>query len=80
MKAEMYLAIKGTFFKSDKLEAHHISRRDIKIVYVYFTYYYYIVTPPYHIRTLERLSMTFTADGKRQRLPLFFYYFLVILK
>ena len=29
---------------------------------------------------LERLSMTFTADGKRQRLPLIFYSFLVILK
>ena len=30
--------------------------------------------------TLESLSMTFTADGKRQRLPLIFYSFLVILK
>ena len=30
--------------------------------------------------TIERLSMTFTADGKRQRLPLFFDSFLVILK
>ena len=30
--------------------------------------------------TKERLSMTFTADGKRQRLPLIFYSFLVILK
>ena len=29
---------------------------------------------------LERLSMAFTADGKRQRLPLIFYSFLVILK
>ena len=29
---------------------------------------------------IERLSMTFTADGKRQRLPLIFYSFLVILK
>ena len=29
---------------------------------------------------IERLSMTFTADGKRQRLPLIFYPFLVILK
>ena len=29
---------------------------------------------------VERLSMTFTADGKRQRLPLIFYSFLVILK
>ena len=28
----------------------------------------------------ESLSMTFTADGKRQRLPLIFYCFLVILK
>ena len=28
---------------------------------------------------IERLSMTFTADGKRQRLPLIFYSFLVIL-
>ena len=31
-------------------------------------------------KILERLSMTFTADGKRQRLPLIFYSFLVILK
>ena len=30
--------------------------------------------------TIERLSKTFTADGKRQRLPLFFYSFIVILK
>ena len=30
--------------------------------------------------TLERLSMTFTADDKRQRLPLIFYSFLVIIK
>ena len=30
--------------------------------------------------TLERFSMTFTADCKRQRLPLIFYSFLVILK
>jgi len=29
--------------------------------------------------SLESLSMTFTADGKRQRLPLIFYSFLVIL-
>ena len=29
---------------------------------------------------IERLSMTFTADGKRQRLPLISYSFLVILK
>ena len=29
---------------------------------------------------LERLSMTFTADGKRQRLPVIFYSFLVILE
>ena len=29
---------------------------------------------------LERFSMAFTADGKRQRLPLIFYSFLVILK
>ena len=29
---------------------------------------------------IESLSMTFTADGKRQRLPLIFYSFLVILK
>ena len=32
------------------------------------------------LKILERLSMTFTADGKRQRLPLIFYSFLVILK
>ena len=30
--------------------------------------------------TLERFSMTFTADGKRQRLPLIFYSLLVTLK
>ena len=30
--------------------------------------------------SIESLSMTFTADGKRQRLPLIFYSFLVILK
>ena len=30
--------------------------------------------------TIERFSMTFTADGKRQRLPLIFYSFPVILK
>ena len=29
---------------------------------------------------IERLSMTFTADGKRQRLPLIFYSFVVILQ
>ena len=29
---------------------------------------------------IERLSMMFTADCKRQRLPLIFYSFLVILK
>ena len=32
------------------------------------------------IERLERLSMTLTADGKRQRLPLIFYSVLVILK
>ena len=30
--------------------------------------------------SIESLSMTFTADGKRQRLPLIFYSFLVIIK
>ena len=29
--------------------------------------------------SIERLSMTFAADGKRQRLPLIFYSFLVVL-
>ena len=29
---------------------------------------------------LESLSMTFTADGKQQRLPLIFHSFVVILK
>ena len=29
---------------------------------------------------IERLSMTFTTDGKRQRLPLTFYSFIVIIK
>ena len=33
-----------------------------------------------YVALLERLSMTFTADGKRQRLSLIFYSFLVILK
>ena len=32
------------------------------------------------VNLLESLSMTFTADGKRQRLTLIFYSFLVILK
>ena len=31
------------------------------------------------VTTIESLSMTFTADGKRQRLTLIFYSFLVIL-
>ena len=31
-------------------------------------------------QTIEKLSMTFTADGKRQRLPVIFYSFLVIIK
>ena len=30
--------------------------------------------------SLESLSMTFTADGKRQRLPLIFYSFLAVIK
>ena len=37
-------------------------------------------TPKLFPSIVERLSMTFTADGKRQRLPLIFYPFLVILK
>ena len=35
------------------------------------------IYPP---KTLARLSMTFTTDGKRQRLPLIIYSFLVIFK
>ena len=31
-------------------------------------------------KLIESLSMTFTVDGKRQRLLLIFYSFLVILK
>ena len=33
-----------------------------------------------NIQTIERLNMTFMAGGKRQRLPLIFYSFLVISK
>ena len=32
------------------------------------------------VQAIESLSMTFTADGKRQRLPLTFYSFVVIIK
>ena len=39
-----------------------------------------IVTSRLREVTLESLSMTFTADGKRQRLPLMFYSFHFILK
>ena len=34
----------------------------------------------FSFNSLERLSITFTADGNQQRLPLIFYSFLVILQ
>ena len=40
----------------------------------------YCILQVYIKELIERLSMTFTADGKRQRLSLIFYSFLVILK